>query len=235
MPFIQLKHILFLLMQYIDKYGKMKIKLFALLAMLILIVAVSAGWGERDRAVEVIPPNPRGFIGSWHPAPECGQCHVSLLSETALRAKLGSCKCHKEAYTTEGNIDIEKIRKNAHGSKVCVDCHIGSGITTSAGVIPCDELHRVHVSVDCQACHGERESITIPDGNCNSCHLGDAHSVHGNKTGSLCVACHGSFGVKYKEEGYQIKEGVPVEKKTEEVNYPTILNILKVLNKIVFK
>lgn len=216
----------------------MKIKLFALLVMVILVVAVSIsiGGGDRNRTIEVIPPNPRGFIGTWHPAPECGQCHVSLLSEGALRAKLGSCECHRETYTSAGAIDMEKIRKNAHGVKVCIDCHIGSGIATGVEEVPCDEIHRPHVRVDCQACHGERESITIPEtGNCDSCHLGDAHSVHGNKTGSLCVACHGSFGIKYKAEGYQMKEGVPVEKKPEEITYPTILNILKALKKIIFK
>jgi len=216
-------------------HQEMKLKLFAFLVMVIFVAALSIGMGEGDRASEVIPPNPRGFIGTWHPVPECGQCHVSLLSEGALRAKLGSCKCHKEAYTTAGAIDMDKIRTVAHGSKTCIDCHIGSGIVTSAEETPCDEIHRVHVSVDCQACHDERESLTIPDGNCDFCHLGDAHSVHGNKMGDLCVACHGSFGIKYKEEGYQLKEGVPVEKKKEEISYPTISNILKALMELIFK
>ncbi|OYT66942.1 hypothetical protein B6V00_02350 [ANME-1 cluster archaeon ex4572_4] len=173
---------------------------------------------------EVIPPNSKNFIGSWHPVPECGQCHVSLLSEKALQSKLGSCKCHDKDYTTGGAVDREKIRRLAHGEKTCVDCHIGSGTVAgaagtadeSAGAgaeIPCDEIHRVHLSVECQACHGgeKEKKPTIPKtANCNSCHLGDAHSIHGDKIGSLCVACHGSFGLKYKEEGYKMKEGVLV-------------------------
>jgi len=198
---------------------------------------------------EVIPPNSKNFIGSWHPVPECGQCHVSLLSEKALQSKLGSCKCHDKDYTTGGVVDREKIRRLAHGEKTCVDCHIGSGTVAraagttgtadeSAGAgaeIPCDEIHRVHLSVECQACHGgeKEKKPTIPKtANCNSCHLGDAHSIHGDKIGSLCVACHGSFGLKYKEEGYKMKEGVLVPARVgreEEEKYPTILNILKSL------
>ncbi|MBA7516314.1 hypothetical protein ES705_08361 [subsurface metagenome] len=213
----------------------MELKLFAVLVIVILVVAVSISIGEGDS--EAIPPNTVGFLGGgWHPAPECIQCHVSLLSEGALRAKLGSCECHRETYTSGGKIDNEKIRENAHGIKACIDCHIGSGIATSAGEVPSDEIHRPHVSLDCQACHGERESITIPEkGNCDFCHLGDAHFVHGNKTGDLCVVCHGSFGLKYKEVGYQMKEGVPVEKKPEEVTYPTISNILKAVIELIFK
>jgi len=211
----------------------MQIKLFAVFAMAILVAAVSISIGEGDRGSEVIPPNPKGFIGSWHPAPECGQCHVSLLSDKGLHAKLGACQCHRESYTTSGGIDMEKIRKNAHGVTVCIDCHIGSG---SVEGTPGDKIHRPHVRVDCQACHGKRESIMIPEtGNCDFCHLGDAHSVHGNKTGNLCVVCHGSFGIKYKEERYQLKEGVFVEKKTEEMTYPTISNILKALIEVIFK
>jgi hypothetical protein len=215
------------------------IKLFAVLVtMVILVAAVSISIGEGDRASEVIPPNPSGFLGGgrgWHPAPECVQCHVSLLSDGALRAKLGNCKCHGGAYTSGGAIDMDKIRKDAHGVTVCIDCHIGSGIAISAGEIPCDEIHRLHVRVDCQACHGKRESLTIPDGNCDFCHIGDAHSVHGNKMGDLCVVCHGPFGIEYKEGGYQMKEGELVEKKTEEMTYPTISNILKALIKFIFK
>jgi len=211
----------------------MQIKLFAVFAMAILVAAVSISIGEGDKGSEVIPPNPKGFIGTWHPAPECGQCHVSLLSDKGLHAKLGSCQCHREVYTTGGNIDMEKIRKDAHGVTVCIDCHIGSG---SVEGITGDKIHRPHEHVDCQACHGKRESIMIPEtGNCDFCHLGDAHSVHGNKTGNLCVVCHGSFGIKYKEEGYQLKEGVFVEKKKEEMAYPTISNILKALIEIIFK
>jgi len=215
------------------------IKLSVLPIVVILVVAVSIGIGigEGDSDREVIPPNTAGFLsGGWHPAPECVQCHVSLLSDGALRAKLGSCRCHQEIYTTGGRIDNEKIRKNAHGIKACVDCHIGSGIATSAGEIPGDELHCLHVGVDCQACHGERESLTIlENGNCDFCHSSDAHFVHGEKTGSLCVVCHGSFGIKYKTEGYQMEEGVLVEKETEERTYPTISNILKALIELIFK
>ncbi len=213
-----------------------ELKLFALFVIVILIVAVSIGICERDSDSEVIPPNTAGFLGGgWHPAPECIQCHVSLLSEGALRAKFGSCECHRETYTSGGKIDNEKIRKNAHGVMVCIDCHIGTGMV-STQAIACDELHRVHEDVDCQTCHGERLSIAIPEtDNCDFCHRGDAHFVHGNKTGNLCVACHGSFGIQYKAEGYQIKEGVPAEKKPEETTYPTISNILKALIEHIFK
>jgi len=217
----------------------MKIKLFAVLGMAILIAAVSAsiGMGEEDENEEVIPPNTAGFLGGgWHPAPECIQCHVSLLSEGALRAKLGSCECHRNIYTSGGDIDMGKIRQNAHGVPVCIDCHIGSGMITSEDAIPCDEVHRPHVEIDCQACHGENENIIIPEsGNCDSCHSADAHAAHGNKTGDLCVACHGSFGVKYKEEGYQLIEGVPISNAPEEMTYPTISNILRALINVMFE
>ncbi len=203
-------------------------KLLALLAVVVLM-AVSIGAGGE----EAIPPNTAGFLaGGWHPAPECVQCHVSLLSDSALRAKLGSCQCHGAAYTTGGNIDMDKIREKAHGVEVCIDCHIGSGIATGTG----DRIHRPHSHVECQRCHGERANIAIPEnGSCNYCHPGDAHSVHGNKTGDLCVVCHGSFGIKYKEKGYEMKEGVPVEKKPEEITYPTILNILKAFRRLLVK
>jgi len=215
----------------------MKLKLLALLVVVILIATVSISISEGERDKEVIPPNTAGFLsGGWHPAPECIQCHVSLLSEGALRAKLGNCQCHQVAYSSGGKIDNEKIRKSAHGVTVCIDCHIGSGIATSAEEIPCDKIHRPHVRVECQECHDERENIMIPEsGSCDSCHPGDAHSVHGNETGNLCVACHGSFGIKYKEKGYQMKEGVPMEKKPEEITYPTIYNILKEFIGYIFK
>lgn len=216
----------------------MKIKLFALFVMVFLVAAApSPCTGDRESESEVVPPNPMGFIGSWHPVPECGQCHVTLLSDGELRAKLGSCKCHKEAYTSGGNIDMGKIRTVAHGSKICVDCHIGSGMLTSAGEIPCDDIHRVHDGgVDCQACHGEEDDPLIPEtGNCNFCHLGDGHSIHGQKTGDLCVSCHGAFGSEYKEAGYQMVEGVPVVIEEEMVKHPTILNTLKALIRFVIE
>lgn len=213
----------------------MKIKLFALFIAVILVAAVSASIGEEDSGGEVIPPNPKGFIGSWHPAPECGQCHVSLLSDRGLLAKLGSCNCHREAYTSAGAIDTEKIRKNAHGTKTCVDCHIGTGIVNITQEIPCDKYHKIHQDIDCQDCHGKKENIAIPESEeCDSCHNGNPHTVHGNKTGDMCVICHGAFGIEYKEGGYQLIDGVP-EKKTEEMTYPTISNILKALIKFIFK
>ena len=210
----------------------MKLKLFALLVLAILAATVSTGLGEGDE--DVIPPNPMDFIGSWHPVPECGQCHVSLLSDGALRAKLGSCRCHDDVYTTAGKIDMGKIRTVAHGSMTCIDCHVGSGIVTSAEEISRDEIHCVHVEVDCLACHEDSDQPTIPDANCDFCHRGDAHTVHADKTSSLCVACHGSFGIKYKEEGYQLKEGEFVVEEPEEVKYPTILNMLKAIVNFVF-
>jgi hypothetical protein len=202
-------------------------KLFALLVVVIFVTVGFIGMGGGE---EVIPPNPTGFIGDWHPAPECGQCHVSLLSKEALLAKLGSCNCHREEYTSAGLIDGDKIRKNAHGSMVCIDCHVGSGIATSGGELPCDDLHRLHSPVYCQACHDEGVNILIPaSGNCNLCHRGDAHAIHGNNTGNLCVSCHGSFGIEYKAKGYLLIDGVPVEQEAEEMTYPTITNIFKAI------
>jgi hypothetical protein len=214
----------------------MKIELFALLVMAILFTVVSVSTGEGDGHSEAIPPNPSGFLaGRWHPAPECVQCHVSLLSEGALRAKLGSCDCHGKTYISAGGIDMGKIRKNAHDIKACIDCHIGAGVA-SIQAIPCDEIHNVHVGTDCQACHNERKSIVIPEtGRCDSCHDVNPHAVHGNKTGDLCVVCHGAYGIKYKEEGYQMIEGVPVETFQEETIYPTISNLLKALVKFIFE
>lgn len=202
-----------------------KMKKFALLVVAIVAAVVFTGMVEGE---EVIPPNPMGFIGSWHPVPECGQCHVSLLSEEALVAKLGSCNCHREEYTSAGVIDGDKIRKDAHGTMVCIDCHVGSGIATSGDELPCDELHRLHSAVFCQACHDEGMNISIPVSiNCDLCHLGDAHAIHGNNTSDLCVSCHGSFGIEYKEKGYVLIGGVPKAQESEEVTYPTITNILK--------
>lgn len=214
----------------------MKIKLFAWLVMAILVAAVSVPVGEGDGDSEVIPPNPSGFLGgSWHPAPECVQCHVSLLSEGVLRAKLGSCECHRALYTTSGAIDMGKIRTNAHDIKACIDCHIGSGLASFLE-IPCDEIHDVHVNVDCQGCHNEQELITIPEsGRCETCHSANPHTVHGDKTGDLCVVCHGAYGIKYKEEGYQMEEGVPVETIQEETIYPTISNMLRAIMEFTFK
>jgi len=215
----------------------MKIKLFTLLVMVILVAAVSVPTGEGDRASEVIPPNLSKFLaGSWHPAPECVQCHVSLLSDGALRAKLGSCECHRKDYTSAGDIDMGKIRTVAHDIKACIDCHIGAGVVASIQAIPCDEIHNVHMGVDCEACHNEKKSIVIPEtGRCDSCHDVNPHAVHGNKTDDLCVVCHGAYGIKYKEEGYQMREGVPVEVVQEETIYPTISNLLKALVKFIFK
>lgn len=214
----------------------MKIKLFTLLVMVVLVAAVSVPTGEGDGASEVIPPNPSGFLaGGWHPAPECVQCHVSLLSEGALRAKLGSCECHRKEYTSAGEIDMGKIRTVAHDIKACIDCHIGAGVA-SIQAIPCDEIHKLHVGADCQACHNEKRSIAIPEtGRCDSCHDVNPHAVHGNKTGDLCVVCHGAYGIKYKEEGYQMVKGVPVAEVQEETIYPTISNLLKALVKFIFK
>ena len=103
---------------------------------------------------------------------------------------------------------MERIRQNAHGIKVCIDCHIGTGVVRDVNKIPSDEFHKVHIDVDCQACHGAKGSVAIPqETNCDFCHPGDAHFVHGNKTGELCVVCHGSFGVKYKEELGVLRDG----------------------------
>jgi hypothetical protein len=214
----------------------MKLKLLVLFAMTILVVSVSAPTGEGGGDSEVIPPNAIGFLGgSWHPAPECVQCHVSLLSDDVLRAKLGSCECHREAYTSDGDIDMGKIRTNAHDTKACIDCHIGTGLK-SFMAIPGDEIHNVHVNVDCQGCHDERELINIPEtGRCETCHSANPHTVHGNKTDDLCVVCHGSYGIKYKAEGYQMEEGVPVEIVQEETIYPTISNTLKAFIEFIFK
>lgn len=216
----------------------MKIRPLAMLVMVILVAAVSVPVGEGDSDSEVIPPNSAGFLaGSWHPAPECVQCHVSLLSEDALRAKLGSCECHLSLYSPpEGPIDMEKIRKTAHDIKACIDCHIGTGLA-SFREIHCDEIHDVHVNVDCQGCHNERKLITIPEsGRCDSCHSADPHTVHGEKTGDLCVICHGAYGAEYKEVGYQLVEGVPAAAAVqEEASYPTISNVLKAVIEFIFK
>jgi hypothetical protein len=217
----------------------LKLKVFALFIMIILVALITICIGQVDRGREVIPPNPKGFIGYWHPAPECGQCHVSLLSDRELVAKLGSCNCHREAYTTGGAIDTDKISKTAHGTKICVDCHIGTGMVNITQEIPGDKYHKIHQETDCQKCHGKRENIALPAGkNCDSCHISNPHTVHGNKTGDMCVICHGPFGIQYKEEGYQLIEGVPLEKnqkETGEMTYPTISNILKALIEFIFK
>ncbi len=202
---------------------------------IMVFVVVSAthlctGAESSDTSSEVIPPNPTGFIGSWHPAPECGQCHVSLLPESRLRSMVSSCVCHAKGYTTGGSIDNEKIRTRAHEIRICIDCHIGTGVVKRGEGIPGKEIHRVHLNVECRSCHGAGKSPVIPEsGNCSSCHHGSAHSIHGTRTQDLCVACHGAFGIKYKERGYQMEEGVPVLRKEEEKSYPTILNILKAL------
>lgn len=215
----------------------MKSKLFALLVTVFLVATAPSLCMEKGNSTsEVIPPNPTGFIGSWHPVPECGQCHVTLLTGDELRAKLGSCRCHDKVYITGGKIDRDTIRTVAHGSKVCVDCHVGSGILISAGNIPSNGLHRAHELVDCQACHGNGSNPIIPKtNNCTSCHLGGVHTIHGKETGELCVVCHGAFGIKYKAEGYQGIEGVPVAVKPKEVEYPTILNTLKALIKFIIR
>jgi len=208
--------------------------LFIVIVILALLaVAVTTCTGMSDENSEVIPPNPTGFIGSWHPAPECVQCHVSLLPESRLRSMVSSCVCHGKEYVTGGAIDNEKIRTKAHGIQACIDCHIGTGIA-KAGEISANEIHRVHLNVDCRGCHEAGKNLRIPEsGDCNSCHQGGVHSIHGNRTGELCVACHGSFGIKYKEKGYKMKEGVPVIKSEEEKRYPTILNMLKALLKFI--
>ncbi len=209
-------------------HDKMKLTI----GLLLIVVALCFGLvnaSTDNKTVEVIPPNPTGFIGKWHPAPECVQCHVSLLPDNRLSSMVSSCVCHANEYETGSSIDNKKISAKAHGIKTCIDCHIGTGVIKGEE-IPSREIHRVHENVSCEGCHGTAEKTVIPkSANCNSCHTGGVHSIHGNRTGDLCVVCHGAFGIKYKEAGYQMKGEIPVTKKEEEKVYPTILNILKAL------
>ena len=184
-------------------------------------------------AKEVLPPNTANFLaGRWHPAPECVQCHVSLLTKDELNAKLGSCNCHSAAYSTAGNLDMEKIREKAHGIKVCVDCHIGTGLADPKN-ISCGKFHRAHQGARCEACHiqeGSREPFVPESTSCDACHSRDPHAAHGAKTTELCVVCHGEFGEKYKEAGVlppEIGGEAREQGETAKAPFPTISELFK--------
>lgn len=54
-----------------------------------------------------------------------------------------------------------------------------------------DTPHIIHakISVDCVNCHGNKESVSIPD--CTKCHDGPIHQVHGGKVATqTCAYCH---------------------------------------------
>ncbi|MCW7078513.1 MAG: hypothetical protein OCU22_05240 [Canidatus Methanoxibalbensis ujae] len=210
---------------------------------MLCIGAMFGWWHNLDYAVmgvanaegnfekEVLPPNNVNFLtGSWHPAPECVQCHVSLLSTEELRAKLGTCNCHNKKYSTSGGIDMQKIRESAHGIKVCIDCHIGTGLMDHTN-ISSDKFHRAHQDVRCESCHlkeGSSEPFVPEVSECDACHGRDPHMVHGNKTTDLCVVCHGAFGEKYKREGIIPPEiGGRNESEQKAPPFPTISQMFK--------
>lgn len=189
---------------------------------------------------EVIPEMPKGTsMGSWHPSAMCDQCHATLIPKDQVPAILGSCKCHRDEFTSGGKIDVVFIEE-VHGIKTCTRCHIGSW--DEEETLTYDTIHTVHAQIHCNLCHGDLENIDTPESkNCDFCHKGGVHFVHSNKTEDLCLTCHGTAGKKYLEEDVSVEDIFLMSNNTTasvaqdyRPKYPTILNILKSLIDLIF-
>ncbi|MDY6965901.1 MAG: hypothetical protein SVM80_08035 [Halobacteriota archaeon] len=175
-----------------------------------------------------------GFLGNWHHSEMCDDCHATLLSKDQLTRITGYCKCHRDEFMTGGKADMEKLSK-AHGISTCVRCHVGT-VGDVGAEITYANIHIAHVDADCEKCHGDKENIFTPEvKECNLCHQGGIHLVHGDKTGEMCAICHGSAGKVFEEEDYSdypveelvIPDSITPDESTSSPRYPTILVMLR--------
>jgi len=180
--------------------------------------------------------NVGSFMGNWHHSEMCDDCHKMLIPQEELARIQGYCKCHNNNVLTSNGVNLEQLGK-LHGMQTCISCHVGSS-GSSGDEMAKMNIHSAHAGADCEKCHGDKASIHTPDGKeCNFCHKGGVHLVHGQRTEDMCVTCHGPAGEGYKEDDTTLEaimtprdnniEGITVINNTASPEYPTIMGLLR--------
>lgn len=159
----------------------------------------------------------------WHGGKMCISCHDTVLPASSSNRINDKCLCHYPPADPvwHDKVDIQSI-KNIHGSRPCIKCHAHSMATFAQ-----EGLHNIHISIECENCHGSNDVIKPAYSDCFSCHKKDVHGIHDLE--NLCIICHGRFG---KETIQQFDSGhVPVtadlSSLPEKKKFPTIIAFLK--------
>lgn len=120
-----------------------------------------------------------GFsLTGGHADIECAACHTKTLFEPKLKTDCVSCHRKDDSHKGRNGPD-------------CADCHV----TTSWTATKFDHdtgtkfpLRGAHASVDCESCHLEPVTKSLPGTECNDCHRED--DPHEGSQGENCAECH---------------------------------------------
>ncbi|MDF1531408.1 MAG: hypothetical protein P1P72_03660 [ANME-2 cluster archaeon] len=173
--------------------------LFVLIIFISLFVVLevsssSAVTDEKNAPEYTFPYERPGWSGDLrHSGAKCFQCHFSLIE--IERAYGINCKCHYlENNQWDMEIDIKKVQQ-IHGNSPCIRCHVG--IVDQLGD---NDIHILHSNKKCEICHVEKERLIRPNTtDCSICHPYGPHGSHENLS-SLCVLCHGEYGLSYSNK-----------------------------------
>jgi hypothetical protein len=169
------------------------------------------------------------LTAKWHPGGYCIPCHYSLMNIEKARSISNTCSCHDirpRGETGGYNINMTKIY-DIHNNIICIRCHIG---IKNPDEVTVQDFHRI-MKIACSNCHTYANgTYQVPEKtNCSDCHAGgNPHTVHGNKTEILCIACHGEdFAKKYADKTVSIPDrNVTIAKQIGPEDYPTVARIL---------
>ncbi len=131
--------------------------------------------------------------------PACTSCHpphkvelknlVSTISDnTCLKCHSGN-DAHKimDGKSVSLNVDVNELAASTHKNITCVKCH--SDVSLHANSRPCETAGKV----DCSACHAEESDVYFSSGH------GQAY-FNKKQNAPYCTDCHGTHGVKPKED-----------------------------------
>jgi len=185
---------------------------------------------ETDTPEYTFPYERPGWSGDLrHSGAKCFQCHYSLIE--IERAYGIGCQCHYlENNKWNLKVDITKIQQ-IHGNSPCIRCHVG--IVEQLGD---NDIHILHNNKKCEVCHVAKERLIRPNTtDCSICHPYGPHGSHENLS-SLCVLCHGEYGLSYSNKPYseivnalETSSDISPAPAKEEGGIPTIADVIKLI------
>ena len=187
----------------------------------------SADVSEKDSYEYTFPYERSGWSGDLkHSGAKCYQCHFSLLEKE--RAMGIGCNCHYLSNNRwDLQVDIQEIQI-VHGNSPCIRCHVGI-----VEKIEVDDIHTLHGNKPCESCHLENERLIRPNTiDCSVCHPYGPHGSH-EDISSLCVLCHGEYGLSfssesdsYIESGLKTSSNISSMPQREAGGIPTIADVI---------
>jgi hypothetical protein len=161
----------------------------------------------------------------WHNGKMCISCHNSVLPESSYKKINYGCLCHypPEDPVWYDKVDIRSV-KNIHRSRPCIKCHVNSIAVSNK-----ENLHTVHIDIECSNCHGGQEVVMPSYLDCFSCHESEIHGIHNIE--NLCIICHGKFGEdsiqKFRSSSVPVSTNISTI--PEKNRFPTVIDFLRSL------